>query len=188
MTHVENIRTLFLHPRPTYPLPDAAVLLGIDAHELGGWMESGELEGVDTDEGLVLPWEELVSFGMEWWSQEVVEAALGADVADALPELLRLTDLQVRIPRMEVVALERLAAIDGETVSAVLARELLDLVSLHSPWLSLEVPGFADALHWPEIRDVTPRSTGRGDAGGGALLCSWVQEGWVDAGVGMMVH
>jgi hypothetical protein len=188
MPSVENIRTLFLHPRPTYPLLDAAALLGIEPHDLRGWMDSGELEGVDTDEGLVLPWEELVSFGMEWWSQEVVEEALGPDVAHALPELLRLTDLQVRIPWMEVVALERLAAIDGETVSAVLARELLDLVSLHSPWLSLEVPGFAEALHWPETLEVTPRSTGSGDAGGGTLLCCWVREGRTDAGVGMMVH
>jgi len=63
------------------------------------------------------------------------------------PEL-RLTDPAVRIPRLEVVAPERLAARDGETVSAVLARELLDLVSVHSAWLSAEVPGFA-AVSWP---------------------------------------
>jgi hypothetical protein len=39
-------------------------------------------------------------------------------------KLLRLTELEVRIPRLEVVALERLAARDGETVSTVLAPEL----------------------------------------------------------------
>jgi len=48
-----------------------------------------------------------------------------------------------------VVALERLAAIDGESVSAVLSRELLRLVSVHSAWLSREVAGFAEALAWP---------------------------------------
>jgi len=95
-----NIRTLFLHPRPTYSIPDAASLLGIDWREVRAWMESGELEGVDTDAGVVLPWGELVSFGMELWSQEVVEEALGAEVAGAIPELLRLTELEVRIPRM----------------------------------------------------------------------------------------
>jgi hypothetical protein len=87
---------------------------------------------------MVIPWTELVSFGMDFWSQEVVEEALGADVAEALPELLRLTDLEVRIPRMEVVALERLAARDGKTVDTVLARELRDLVSVHAEWLSRE--------------------------------------------------
>ena len=50
---------------------------------------------------------------------------------------------------MQVVTLERLAAIDGKTISAVLARELRDLVSVHAPWLSVEVPGFAAAFAWP---------------------------------------
>jgi hypothetical protein len=60
----------------------------MDWRDLRGWMESGEVEGIETDEGLVLPWAELVSFGMEFWSQEVVEEALGAELAEALPELL----------------------------------------------------------------------------------------------------
>jgi len=150
MPSVTNIRTLFLEPHPTYALSEAAKLLGMDETQIRGWMEVGELEGVDADDRTSVPWTELVSFGMDLWSQEVVEEALGAEVADVIPELLRLTELEVRIPRMEVVALERLAAIEGETVSAVLARELLDLVSVHSEWLSMEVPGFADALGWPE--------------------------------------
>ena len=150
MSNVETIRSLFLHPRPTYSVPEAAELLGTDVDDFRGWMDVGEIEGVKAAEGLVVPWGELVSFGMDFWSQEVVEAALGADVAEVLPELLRLTELEVRIPRMEVVALERLAALDGETVDAVLARELRDLVSVHAEWLSQEVPGFAAALAWPE--------------------------------------
>jgi hypothetical protein len=149
VTSAENIRTLFLHPRRTYSLADAAALLGIDWREMRGWVDAGEIEGVETDTGLVVPWAELVSFGMESWSQEVVEEALGPDLAEAIPELVRLTELEVRIPRFEIVALERLAAVDGESVSAVLARELLDLVSVYAPWLSLEVAGFAEALSWP---------------------------------------
>jgi len=151
MTNVASIRSLFLEAKPTYPIAEAASLLGMDWRDVRSWMESGELEGVETDDGLVLPWAELVSFAMEFWSQEVVEEALGAELADAIPELLRLTELEVRIPRMEVVALERLAAFDGKTVSAVLARELRDLVSVHSAWLSREVPGFALAFVWPEL-------------------------------------
>lgn len=127
-----HIRPLFLEPQATYTIADAANLLGMRWRDVRAWMESGELEGVDTDEGLVLSWGELVSFGMDFWSQEVVEEALGADLAAVLPELLRLTDLEVRIPRLEVVALEKLAPRDGSTVSHVLARELLDLVSVHA--------------------------------------------------------
>jgi hypothetical protein len=62
---------------------------------------------------------------------------------------LRLADLEVRIPRMEVVALEKLAARDGASVDTVLARELRDLVSALSEWLAREIPGFAAALAWP---------------------------------------
>jgi hypothetical protein len=155
MPDVEKIRSLFLKPKPTYTITEAAILLGMDWREVRGWVEVGELEGVDTDEGLRVPWSELVSFGMDFWSQEVVEEALGADVAEALPELLRLTDLEVRIPRMEVVALERVAARDGKSVDTVLARELLDFVSANAPWLEREVPGFLAALAWPEAGDAT---------------------------------
>ncbi len=145
-----TIRRLFLEPRPTYSIADVATLLGMTRRDVRGWMEAGELEGVETPEGIVLPWGEVVSFGMDFWSQEIVEEALGAELAEAIPELLRLAKLEVRIPRLEVVALERLAARDGKSVDAVLARELLDLVSAHSEWLANEIPGFAEALAWPE--------------------------------------
>jgi len=148
-TTATRIRDLFLHPKRTYSISEAAKILAMPQRDIRGWMDVGELEGRDTPDGLVVPWDELISFGMGFWSPEVVEEALGADLAQALPELLRLTDLEVRIPRMEVVALERLAAADGATVSAVLARELLDLVSAHSEWLAQEIPGFAEALAWP---------------------------------------
>ncbi|HEY0370934.1 MAG TPA: hypothetical protein VGD79_02980, partial [Thermoanaerobaculia bacterium] len=98
-------------------------------------------------------WAELVSFGIDLWSQEIVEEALGADMADVLPELVRLTELAVRIPRLEVVALQRVAARDGRSVDSLLASELLDFVSAHSAWLSREVPGFLAALAWPEAGD-----------------------------------
>jgi hypothetical protein len=117
--------------------------------ELRDWIDSGEIELVETNRGLVLPWEEVVFFGMEFWSPAVVEEALGAEVAAVIPELVRLTELKVRVPRMEVAALERVAARDGRTVDAVLAAELLGFVSAESPWLSAEIPGFAEALRWP---------------------------------------
>ena len=70
----------------------------MDRRNLPGWMESGELEGIDTSQGLVLPWSELVSFGLDFfWSHETVEEALGPDLATVIPKLLRLSDLKVRI-------------------------------------------------------------------------------------------
>jgi hypothetical protein len=51
---------------------------------------------------------------MGFWEQADIEAALGAELAEALPDLLMLSDLEVRIPRLEVLALEKLAARDGK--------------------------------------------------------------------------
>jgi hypothetical protein len=111
----------------------------------------GGLAEEEEDGGLRIPWAELVSFGMDLWSQEVVEEALGAQAARVIPELVRLTDLEVRIPRMEVVALERVAVRDGRSVDRVLARDLLDFVSANAAWLDREVPGMLAALAWPEV-------------------------------------
>lgn len=117
--------------------------------ELHAWIEAGELEGQETRDGLLLPRSELVSFALAFWDQEEIERALGDDLALAIPELLRLTELQVHIPRVEVLALEHVAAREGKSVSAVLGRELLDFVSAHSEWLSGDIAGFAEALAWP---------------------------------------
>jgi len=155
-TTPDHIRNLFLHPEPTYAIAEAARLLGMPERHVQEWIDSGELEPLDTQDGLAIPWSEMVSFAMDFWPQEVVVEALGADIVDILPELLRLAELEVRIPKIEVVTLERLAARDHSRVSDVLARELRDLVSDHSEWLSREVPGFAEALAWPDMPFVPP--------------------------------
>jgi len=142
------IRHLLIHPRPTYTPAAAAKAIGMSVEDVEGWMEVGELEGDEAPSGVVLS-AELVSFAMGFWEQEAIEEALGPDAVDALPELLRLCDLEVRIPRMEVVALEKLAERDGKPVDAVLASELRDLVSAQSEWLASVIPGFASALAWP---------------------------------------
>jgi hypothetical protein len=59
-------------------------------------------------------------------------------------------DLEVRIPRLEILTLERLAGRDGKSVDAVLTRELLDVVSANSEYLATAIPGFAAALRWPQ--------------------------------------
>jgi hypothetical protein len=149
-TTPSQIRDLFLNPHPTYSPVEAAEAVGMSVEEVWGLEAVGELEGIETANGIVVPWTELVSFAMDFWDQAEVEAALGTELAEALPELLQLADLGVRIPRFEVVALERIAVRDGRSVDSVLARELRDLVSAQSVWLAKEIPGFSAALSWPE--------------------------------------
>ena len=141
-----RIRDLFLHPRPRYSPAEAAEAVGMSIDEVWGTNAIGELEA---DEDGYVPWAELVSFAMDFWDQGEVEAALGDDLANVLPELLQLAELEVRIPRLEIAALERIAVRDGRSVDVVLARELRDLVSAESHWLVSKVPGFAQALNWP---------------------------------------
>jgi hypothetical protein len=144
-----HIRRLFLEPKNTYSATEAAEILNMPLRDVRGWMDAGELEAFRTCAGLVLPWEELVSFGMDFWSQETVEGALGVDLAGAIPKLLQLADLEVRIPRFELLALERIAERDGKSVDALLAHELLDFVSAHSDFLAKSIRGFKAALRWP---------------------------------------
>jgi hypothetical protein len=149
MSRHDQIRRLFLSPKPAYHLREAAKVLGMKVRELRGWVAAGEIEVVEVEGGDAIAWAELVFFAMDLWPQEEIEAALGAEVAEAIPELLRLTDLEVRIPRLEVLALEQVAVRDGRSVDAVLARELLDLISSESKWLNEKIPGFLKALAWP---------------------------------------
>jgi len=141
-----QIRDLFLNPVPNYSPAAAAEAMGMSLDEVWGANAVGELEA---DENGDVPWAELVSFAMDFWDQAEVEAALGDDLADVLPELLRLDELAVRIPRLEIAALERIAIRDGRSVDAVMARELRDLVSAQSAWLASEIPGLIQALNWP---------------------------------------
>jgi hypothetical protein len=64
-TTTTSIRTLFLDPKPTYTIAEAATLLEMDWRDPRGWMESGEVEGIETDPGVGPAVGELVSFGME---------------------------------------------------------------------------------------------------------------------------
>jgi hypothetical protein len=141
-----HIRRLFLDPKDTYSDAEAAEILGIELLDLKRLMESGEVEGVRTCRGTNVPRKELISFAMDFWPQQTIEAALGDDRGKAIPELLRLADLHVRIPRFEILALKRLAERDGKSVDTVLRRELLDLVSAESDYLAAKIPGFTAAL------------------------------------------
>jgi hypothetical protein len=141
-----HIRHLFLEPKDTYTAAEAAGILGMDLPDLTRRMESGEVEAVRTCCGMTVSGKELKSFAMDFWPQDAIEAALGDDLAKAIPKLLRLADLHVRIPRFEILALQGLAERDGKSVDAVLARELLDLVSAESDFLAAKIPGFTAAL------------------------------------------
>jgi hypothetical protein len=144
-----HIRRLFLDPKDTYSDAEAAEILGLEPLDLKRRIESGEVEGVRTCCGINVPRKELIAFALNFWPQKAIEEALGDDLAKALPKLLRLAAVEVRLPRFEVLALQRLAERDGKSVDTVLGLELLDLVSAESDFLAAKIPGFFAALRWP---------------------------------------
>ena len=89
---------------------------------------------------------DLASFGMDLWSRRWSIKRAARSWPRRCRDSCGSPSWRCGIPRMEVVALERLAATAGETGRTVLARELRDLVSVHSEWLSEEVPS---PRRWP---------------------------------------
>jgi hypothetical protein len=164
MTFRSAIRRLFLQAKASYDLPTAARLLGMKVKDLRGWVAAGEIEAIEVDGEEHIAWAEAVSFAFDLYSQEEIEAALGAEMVAAIPELLRLTELEVRIPRLEVLALEHVAAREGRSVDSLLSRELLGFASAEAEWLKLQILGFLEALAWPEgtggthVSEGSPRS------------------------------
>lgn len=96
-----------------------------------------------------VPWEEVAVAGAEQWSFAEIENALGNEAATTLPELVRLTDLHVRVPRFGVLLLAQIAQQDGTTIYTIVARQLLDLAVASSDVLEQSIAGIDAAIRWP---------------------------------------
>jgi hypothetical protein len=149
MTTHERIRRIFLHPSDAYSLSETAALLEYSHEQILAAVDQGDLSTVLRGDLPQIPWEEVALAAAERWSQETIEAALGAEVSSVVPELVRLTDLHVRVPRFGVLVLGRIAQRDGMTISDVLARQLLDLAVAESAALEHSVSGLNAAVRWP---------------------------------------
>ena len=149
MTTHERIRRIFLFPKATYTLSEAAELLEYSEGEVLVAVERGDLE-ITREDGLPrLPWSELTLAAVERWPQELIEVSLGQELSAVMPELVRLTDLRVRVPRYGVVVATRVALRDGTTIDHVVSRQLLDLAVNESDEHGASVAGLASAIRWP---------------------------------------
>lgn len=145
-----RIRHVFLSPQPNIPLMSAADLLGMTLNQLKREIDDGAIVAVSTRLGQRVTREEMIAAAMRVYEQTVVEAALGDDAADLLPEAIRLVELRARVPWYQREMLRYLARRDETTVDAVLARELEDVACAHSEELTEAVAGFGTVLAWPE--------------------------------------
>ncbi|HXH38761.1 MAG TPA: hypothetical protein VNN08_09055 [Thermoanaerobaculia bacterium] len=146
----DNIRRIFLTPRPNVALFTAADLLGVTLKELKADIEDGTIVAVSTALGMRLSKEEMIAVAMQRWDQGVIEDALGEDAPRLLPEAIRLVELRARVPRYQRDVLRELARRDGTSVDAVLTRELEDVVSANADELASVLPRPHKALAWPD--------------------------------------
>jgi len=149
MTTHERIRQIFLQPRNAYTIEEVATLLGYSHEELLAAISRGDLAIEGVGEIPRIDWEELALAAVERWPQEVIEDALATDAPSVVPELVRLTDLRVRVPRYGVIVLGRLAEREGTTIDEIVTRQLLDLTVAEADVLEQSVAGLDAAVRWP---------------------------------------
>jgi hypothetical protein len=120
----QDIRRIFLTPRPNLPLMMAADRLGMTLQELKRDITDGAIVAVSTGMGTRVTKEEMIATAMRLWDQSVIEEALGDDAARLIPEATRLVELRARVPRYQRDVLRELARRDGTSIDVVLMREL----------------------------------------------------------------
>jgi hypothetical protein len=111
-------------------------------------IEAGEVELWTTPVGKSRV--EMMAKALEIWPLHVIEEALGDDADGVLPRAIRCAELRVRLPRHHIDMLEYRADQQETTVSGVLARELDGIASANIEELSVALPGFAEAMAWPQ--------------------------------------
>jgi endonuclease/exonuclease/phosphatase (EEP) superfamily protein YafD len=147
----DSIRRIFINPRPHVALMTAANLLRMPFPILKHEIAEGTIVAVSVGMvGLRVPQEEMIAAAMRIWPQAEIEEALGEAARWALPEAIRLVELRARVPRYQRDMLQFLARKNETTVDEVLTRELEDVACAHAEELAAAVPGFAEALAWPE--------------------------------------
>lgn len=146
----ERVRQVFLHPQQVYTPIEAAELLGWTIAEMDAAIREGDLEATRTCSGHHVQWQEVAAMLTAQHPQAVIEKALGSEAPSVMPELVRLAELRVEIPRYQAVMLSKLAERENISVDEFLARHLLDLAGAEYIWLNEAVPQFGSDMRWPE--------------------------------------
>lgn len=133
-----------------YGLKEVATVLGYTSRELVAKIEKGEVEARQVKGDWMIRWPEVAMLAVEKWGLAHISAELGEKGAKYLPPLVRSRQLTVNLPAYQVVMLERLAAREGVTAEAFLSGHLVDLAASVAEEMEKELPGFLEALRYPE--------------------------------------
>jgi hypothetical protein len=144
-----RIRQIFLEQKSTYSLSDLVRLTGITRYALTVGIKAGEYVAQRERRAYRFGWSELVHIAMAKWPLPVINDALGSDAARALPPLLLLEELRLRLPAYQVQMLRRLAELEAIDVDSYLSNYFLDLAGSEVKTLDAEIPGFKSAMRFP---------------------------------------
>lgn len=147
--HTARIRQIFLERQPHYSLSDVVRLTGISRWSVTAGIKGGEYVAQRERREYRFTWSELAHIAMAKWPLPVIHDALGADAALALPPLLLLQELRVRLPAYQVLMLQRLADLARVDIDSYLANYFLDLAGSEVATLDAEIPGFKAAMRFP---------------------------------------
>jgi len=144
-----RIRTIFLRRVESYGLREAARLTGITHGTLKRKAEAGELHAYQSNGSWRFTWHQLALIAMKRWTLAEIHDALGADAAKALPPLLSLRTVTVRLPEFIARALEKIAEDNATTFDASLHNALMDFAGSRPDEMEAAIPGFWRAYLFP---------------------------------------
>jgi hypothetical protein len=147
-----RIRSIFLARRESYGVREAARLTGRKYDDIRRAIRDGEIEAVATSPNdWRIPWVSLAAIAVDMWGIEAIELELGPkQTSFVLPPLVRMANITLRLPRYQVAMLEVLARRPDMNVNSIVADALLPIAEERIGEMELIIPGFAEAIHFPE--------------------------------------
>jgi hypothetical protein len=147
----ERIRSIFLQEQPRVTIDRAAELLGRTKADLKAAIRSGDIETIETCSGPQIDARELAEQALHVWPILAIEEALGKEASLILPPGVRSHNVTFRLPRYLIQTIHCLAALNGETGEALLARELHGLAHAHRAPLAKLIPDLEECVDWPLV-------------------------------------
>jgi len=147
-----RIRSIFLARRESYGLNEARRLTGRSTESLRRAIRDGEIEAIEiAPNDWRIPWVSMAALAVDTWGIEAIEAELGPkETSFILPPLVRGTSITLRLPRYQVAMLEVLGRRPETSVNSIVADALLPIAEERTDEMELLIPGFAEAIHYPE--------------------------------------
>jgi hypothetical protein len=153
-----RIRELFLQPRESYTVAEAAYVLRMPPDGLLEAIAAGNVEAEDYAGETCLSWNDVVALAaVERWPPRIISEALPREL---VPRLARGVRAQVNLPRylwklLRIVAMERAEAADVKLTLSDMIEEAIHHTHVASitDWSPFEeqIPGVRAAMKWPLV-------------------------------------